>query len=81
MYDFAGKELKLGDRVITQRTDHGSFVAGEVVRLTPGGAKVATDEEVRDNQIWRNSEILQRPSYIIHLISHNPEREAELSGK
>ena len=80
MYDFAGNALKLGDQVITEKTGRtSSFVAGEVVRLTEGGAKIATNVEMRDGQVWRPSETLQRPSHIIHLVSHNPEREAELS--
>ena len=49
MYDFAGNALKLGDQVITEKTGKvSSFVAGEVVRLTDGGAKIATNVEMRD---------------------------------
>ena len=82
MYDFAGNALRLGDQVITEKTGKtSSFVAGEVVKLTDGGAKIATTVEMRDGQVWRHSEVLQRSSHIIHLVSHNPEREMELSAK
>lgn len=80
MLDFAGKQLKLGDSVVTETTGSSRvFIAGEVVKLTANGAKIATAEELRNGQIWRASKVLQRSSYVIALIAHNPEREAELS--
>ena len=79
MKDFAGNELKLGDRVITEKTGVSRFVAGEVIKLTPGGAKIATDVEMKDGKVWRQSVVLQRESKIIHLVERNPVREAELS--
>lgn len=82
MFDFAGKELKLGDSVVTETTGRSSsFVAGEVIKLTENGAKIATAVEMRDGQVWRRSVTLQRQSHIIALIARNPEREAELSAK
>ena len=79
MKDFAGNELKLGDRVITQKARVSNFIAGEVIKLTPSGAKIATDVEMRNGRIWRQSVVLQRESKIIHLVERNPVREAELS--
>lgn len=79
MKDFAGNDLKLGDRVVTVKVGTVSFVSGEVIKLTPEGAKVATDPIMKDGQIWRNSKVLQRASWVIHLVEHNPIREAELS--
>lgn len=82
MFDFAGKQLKLGDSVVTETTGRSRvFVAGEVVKLTENGAKIATAVEMRDGQVWRPSKTLQRSSYVIALIAHNLEREAELSAK
>lgn len=78
MKDFAGNDLKLGDRVITQKVGINSFVAGEIVKLTPNGAKVKTDVLMKNGEIWRNSQIIQRDSLVIHLVEHNPTREAEL---
>lgn len=79
MNDFSGKVLKLGDRVITVKVGNASFVAGEVIKLTPNGAKIATDAEMRNGDIWRPSSVLQRASHVIHLVERNPTREAELT--
>lgn len=79
MKDFAGNDLRLGDRVITQKVGVNAFVSGEVVKLTPNGAKVATDAVTRNGQVWRVSKTIQRDSCVIHLVEHNPAREAELS--
>lgn len=78
MKDFLGNDLKLGDRVVTTRVGTSSFVAGEVVKLTPAGAKIAIDAVMNNDQVWRRSEILQREYRVIHLIEHNPEREEQL---
>lgn len=78
MFDFLGNELKLGDRVVTTKIGTSSFVAAEVIKLTPGGAKVATDPVMKGDQVWRDSEILQRETRTLHLIEHNPAREEQL---
>lgn len=78
MKDFLGNELKLGDRVVTTKIGTSSFIAGEVRKLTPAGAKIATDVVMKDGEVWRRSELLQREYRVIHLIEHNPEREEQL---
>lgn len=78
MKDFADNDLKLGDRVVTLRVGSAWFIAGEVVKLTPNGAKIATDALIRNGGVWRRSEIIQRSSEVIHLVERRPDREAEL---
>lgn len=77
--DFSGNELRLGDRVITTQVGTSDFIGGEVVKLTPNGAKVAIDAIVVGTKVHRASKVIQREYTVIHLVRHNPAREAELS--
>lgn len=80
MKDFVGNDLKLGDRVVTLKVGQSAFVAGEVVKLTPGGAKILTDIVYKGAEVWRPHETIQRDSCVIHLVERNPTREAELAA-
>ena len=80
MLDAAGRELKLGDRVlVTGGNERQSLVKGELIRFTPKGCKVRLDENRR---FWRKTEFEEvvRHEHQIALIEHNPAREAELSA-
>lgn len=41
MKDFLGRPLKVGQRVIIERTTYKGLIEGTVVRLTPKGATVS----------------------------------------
>lgn len=80
MEDFKGNTLRLGDRVVTVKRGGPAFVAGEVIKITPSGAKILTDRNEIDGVAYGtdNGVVLQRAGWVIHLIEHNPAREAEL---
>ncbi len=80
MLDAAGRELKLGDKVlVTGGTERQSMIKGELIRFTPKGCKVRLDV---NRHPWRGGEFEEvlRHEHQVALIEHDPDREAELSA-
>ena len=77
--DFEGKELRLGDTVLTVDLDRkgGMIRRGEIIKLCPSAVKIRVQRVCPVHGPENPGEIIRGDNWIA-LVEHNPIREAEL---